>query len=323
MKINTLFALTLLSLLSACTPVAETEIPLATPSLPAAFALTPQFAQAQAQATLSAGEALRSDLAITATALALEGKQADQRSTEVAVQVAQAAATQEVFSQQTAIAAQAKATAAAESATARANHAAATQAVAQTATHWVQTATPLAATQSAIVREVQSAERKAYWTGLLLPFRVLLEAIAFIVLLIGLIYTYRRLLRIVELRLGVISSADGEVNLLLPADEEVKLLMPGRSFGAAMHSAHAETTISGVAADSALQDRVLARHQAIRLAATLPPGRTTRQLGSLLGSEQQTTPVFRILAPTEEPPLLDGDTLDILEGEWRQADETR
>jgi len=290
MKQKLLFTLTLIFLLSSCASYADENNPLATP-LPSAtllpsFALTPQVAQANAQATISAGQAMRSDLDITATALAIQGIEANQRATEVAIQVTQAMATSEAFIQQTEISSRTTATAQAQIDATHAANMASTQSFAKTATVWAKTATPLSATQNAIVLEVKRAERKAYWSQMLIPFWVLIGAILFIVFIIGIIYTYRRLLRIFELRLGVFSSDDGEMNLILPADEDVKLLLPGRSFGSAMHSGKDETVISGIAPNLGLQDRVVARNQAIRLTASLPPGRTPQQVQKILAPPQ-------------------------------------
>ena len=331
MKRKLLFILPLIVLLSSCASYATAANSLATPLLSGtlfpSFALTPQFAQANAQATISAGEAVRSDLDITATALAIQGIEANQRATEVAIQITQAAATEDAFVYQTEVSSQETATAQAGIDATRLANVASTQSSAQTATVWAQTAIPLSATQSAIVLEVKRAERKAYWSQLMIPYWVLIGAVLFIGFIVGTVYIARRFLRIIELRLGVFSSDDGEMNLILPADEEVKLLLPGRSFGSAMHSGKDETIISGVAPDYGLQDRVVARNQAIRLTASLPPGRNPRQVQNLLGAsnanEEKEKPVFRILAPSEQPPLLDGDTLDILEGEWSEENDKR
>ena len=319
--------LSLLVFLTACASYADvpSHTPHAIPSatLLSPFILTPQHAQANAQSTIAAGQAVRSDLDITATALSLQGIQANQRATEVAIQITHAAATSDVFVQQTEIASQTTATAQAAIDRANAINMASTQFAAQTATTWPQTATPLAATQSAIVLETKNAERRAYWSQFVIPFWIFSGAVILVIVITGIVYAYRRLLRILEWRLSTVSSPDGETIMLLPAEEKIKALMPGRSFGAALHSGKDETTVSGIAPDLALQDRVVARNQAIRLTASLPPGRTPQQAQQLLNignsSEEKGKPVFRILAPTERPPLLDGDTLDILEGKWSET----
>ena len=327
---STYFFLILLPLILLTACASYTDTPSSTPrAIPSAtllspFILTPQHAQANAQSTIAAGEAVRSDLDITATALSLQEIQANQRATEVSIQVAQAAATSQALMRQTEVSAQATATTKAETDATHAANIASTQFAAETATTWPQTATPLAATQSAIVLETKNAERHAYWSQFVIPFWIFSGAVILVIIIAGIVYAYRRLLRILEWRLSTVSSPDGETIMLLPAEEEVKALLPGRSFGAALHSGKDATIVSGVAPDLTLQDRVVARNQAIRLTASLPPGRTPKQAHRLLDTGnppvEKEAPAFRILAPTERPPLLDGDTLDILEGKWSETD---
>ncbi len=308
-----------LILLTACASYADTpsSTPRASPSatLLSPFDVTAQSAQVDAQSTITSGQAIASNLNLTATAIGLQQLQNNMALT-------QAAFTQQAQTHQTEIARINTATAQAESAAiANAQSTATHQAIAS-ATAWPQTATPLAATEIAIIAEATETERRLYWSRYVSPFLLLLGAIVLVAMIVGVIIAFRRLLPVWELRLRMTTSPDGETITYLPASEEIKALMPGRSFGAALHSGKDETTVSGIAPDLALQDRVVARNQAIRLTASLPPGRTTQQAQRLLNagnpSEEKEAPVFRILQPTERPPLLDGDTLDILEGKWSE-----
>ena len=306
-------------LLASCASYADA--PMSTPrAIPSATLLVPfdptaQAAQVDAQNTITAGQAISSDIALTLTAISVQQLQVDMALT-------QAAFTQQIQAQQTTTAQANNATAqAAMVSTANAQSTATHQAI-SSATAWPQTATPLAATEIAIIAEATETERRLYWATFVSPFLLFLSAIVLIAIIVGVALTFRRLLPVWELRARTIVSPDGETITYLPASSEIKALMPGRSFGAALHSGKDETTVSGIAPDPVLQDRVVARNQAIRLTASLPPGRTSQQAERLLNAgkapEEKETPVFRILDPAEHPPLLDGDTLDILEGKWSE-----
>jgi hypothetical protein len=313
--------LLLLILLTACASYVDTPLP--TPrAIPSATLLSPfdttaQSAQVDAQNTITAGQAISSDIGLTLTAISVQQLQ-------INMGLTQAAFTQLSQTHQTATAQIYTATAQAESIAIANAHSTATHQAIASATAWPQTATPLAATQIAIIAEAADTERKRYWATFVSPFLLFLGAVALVSIIVGIIVAFRRLLPVWELRARTIISPDGENITYLPASEEIKALMPGRSFGSAMHSGKDETIVSGIAPDLALQDRVVARNQAIRLTASLTPGRTTQQAQRLLNAgnpaEKKEAPVFRILAPRERPPLLDGDTLDILEGKWSETD---
>ena len=279
------------------------------------FDITAQSAQVDAQNTITAGQAISSDIGLTLTAISVQQVQ-------INMALTQAAFTQQAQAHQTATAHVNTATAQAESvAIANAQTTATHQAIAS-ATAWPQTATPLAATEIAIIAEATETERRLYWSRYVSPFLLFLGAAILLSIITGAIIAFRRLLPVWELRARTIVSPDGETITYLPASEEIKALMPGRSFGSALHSNKDETKVSGVAPDPVLQDRVVARNQAIRLTASLPPGRAPQQAQRLLNAgnppEEKETPVFRILDPAEHPPLLDGDTMDILEGKWSE-----
>ncbi|MBL7162103.1 MAG: hypothetical protein ISS57_05820 [Anaerolineales bacterium] len=296
-----------------------------------------QSAYTASQATLAAGQVQAQELANQSTVLAIE--------------LIQAAATSTSFFQETAHARQVSATAQAQASTetqsthnitATAQEAATlwgitqtaaveqTQAVQatqtaqaiQTATTWPQTATPLAATQAAIVAETIATERRSYWSQYVIPFWVFIGAVVLVLILVATGYTFKRLLPVWELRARTIISPDGEVITYLPAHNNIKAILPGRAFGPALHSQRDQSQVSGLAPDLSLQDRALERHQATRLAASLPPRRSTRSVQRLLNTSTHTpgerpTP-YHVLQSGERPPLLDSDTLEILEGQWRE-----
>jgi len=315
MKLNIILTLFFAILVSSCTSHVDgppsLSIPRAIPSatLLSSFVLTPQHAQANAQSTIAAGQAVRSDLDITATALALQGLQANQRATKVSSQITQAAATENAFIRQTEVASNTTATSKVAIGAINAAIVELTQSAAETATTWPQTATPLAATQLAIISEAANTERRAYWNQFIVPFRMLFFGTILVLLLVGFFYFYRRFLPVLELRLRTIVSPDGETITYLPAREEIKALIPGRSFGAAMHSRKEETIISGVASDPVLQDRVVARNQAARLMASLPPCRTPQEAQHLLSPPEngQTTQTNNL--PTIE--VLDAEVIPV------------
>ena len=284
-----------------------------------------QPAFAAAQATLVAGEAERVNLA--------------NQSTQVALNLIQAQATQDHFIQQTAYAAEitvtAKAEAAQATATAFAYEAilAQTQAVymtqtahaIQSATAWPQTATPQAATQIAIVAQAQTIERRAYWSQIMVPFWAIFKALIGLLTLLAAIYLFKRLLPALILRSRTIISPDGEMITFLPEREHIRTLLPGRAAGPVVHADMAQSQVSGLAPEPSLQENTLARHQAIRMASVLPTnGLSRHQLQHRIASEfpdaDQNVPVVRIIENSEQVPMLDDETLDILEGQWRTPD---
>ncbi|MBT4843447.1 MAG: hypothetical protein HON91_13575, partial [Anaerolineae bacterium] len=136
--------------LTACASYADT--PLSTPrAIPSAtllspFAVTAQSAQVDAQNTITAGQAISSDIELTLTAISVQQVQ-------INMGLTQAAFTQQAQAQHTQTAHINTVTAQAESAAiANAQSTATHQAIAS-ATAWPQTATPLAATEIAIIAE--------------------------------------------------------------------------------------------------------------------------------------------------------------------------
>ncbi len=289
-----------------------------------------------AQSTLAAGEEELRSLAIQSTKLALDLTQA--AATEAAflqetvqaqnatatAQVEEHTATQQVI-QATATAQELQTLTAAQTQAAHATH---TTQIELTATAWPQTATPLAATQAAVVAAAIQTERRLYWSQYVVPFWVFIGAVVLVLLVVAIGYAFKRLLPVLELRARTIISPDGEMITFLPASNEIKAILPGRSAGPALHSHYEQSRVSGLAPDLSLQDRTLERHQATRLAATLPPGRSRRAAQGLLTAntpilttEEEHPAPFLVVQSGERPPLLDSETLDILEGQWREVDE--
>ena len=292
-----LFFLFLLTLLSSCASYADAPNPLATPhssaTLFSPFNATAQSAQVNAQNTIVSGQAIASNLNLTATAIGFQQLQNS-------IALTQAGYTQEIQVQRTLTAQSNTATAqSAMDATMAAQFTATSQAIAS-ATAWPQTATPLAATEIAIIAEATDTERKLYWSRYISPFLLFFGAVVLVSIITAVIIIFRRLVPVWELRARTMISPDGETITYLPASEEIKALMPGRSFGSAMYSGKDETVISGIAPNLGLQDRVVARNQAIRLTASLPPGRTPQQ-------------VQRILAPPQDGDAAQSQDLPLIE----------
>ncbi len=286
--------------------------------LPTSFASPHPTISHDAQSTVSAGEALSRNLDLTATALGLEQAQ-------INMALTQAAYTQQSQINQTATAQGHTTTALANLQATAAVEQTATFRASASATAWPQTATPLAATQIAIVSEAEKTERRSYWSRFVIPFWVFIGAAILLLVIIGLIYAYRRLIPVLELRLRTFVSPDGDTITYLPANQKIKALLPERSFGPALHSDADKTHTSGIAPDTALQERVTAQNQAARLLKSLPTKISRKEARKYVNASEslESTPIFRILSPNENPPLLDGETLEILEGEWRKVnDET-
>jgi len=223
----------LLTLLSSCASYADENSPLATPlpspTLFSPFNATAQSAQVDAQNTITSGQAIASNLNLTATVIGFQQLQNS-------IALTQAFYTQEIQAQRTLTAQSNTATAqSAVDATAEAHLIATSQAIAS-ATAWPQTATPLAATEIAIIAEATDTKRKLYWSRFISPFLLFFGAIVLVSIIIAVIIVFRRLIPVWELRARTIISPDGETITYLPASQEIKALMPGRSFGAALHS---------------------------------------------------------------------------------------
>lgn len=316
---------TLLALMVACAST-QPAAPNSVNSLPTATA-SPKPEYVAAQATLAAGQAAAQNLANQAAAVALE--------------ITQASATEAYFTRQTASAAEAQTQAAISvyqtqmadslTATQEAINAQATQAAhitqtanaIQTLTTWPMTATPLAATQAAIAVEARKDANRAYWSQFVAPFWAAIGAIIVVLIIAAIGYTFWRLLPALELRLRTFEGRDGEIVTYLPKTN-ILTLLPGRIAGPALHSNKKDSHISGLAPDLGLQDRTLERHQMIRLAQALPPGKATSAIQKAGFPEPlsgEDTPAFRVLERGELPPMLDAGTMEYLEGQWRDSND--
>jgi hypothetical protein len=204
---------------------------------------TLQAADAAAQATLAAGQKEARDLAYQATVVSLNMDQAAKaaaqttleynqrqlmelsiRATEISQDMARAAATQQFIAVQTQMAWNATATAQSQAATAtyaayifnftqtaqvqamldvQASYTA--QAYA-TQTAYSLTATPWAALQADILRTQNESDRRAWWREFVVtPLTVTLLTLVILLLIVGGVIAYRRLLPALELRLRTIT----------------------------------------------------------------------------------------------------------------------
>jgi hypothetical protein len=270
--------------------------------------------QKAAQATLAAGQAQAQDLAI--------------QSTQVALNMTQAAATETYFLRQTERAEQKSATAQSQQATAsqeahlqglthtaaveqtQAAQATNTAYAIHTATAWPQTATPLAATQQVIIAQAEAAERRAHWEQILIPLKViflsLLGFVTLVLLVLGGVRAYRRLLPALELRLGTIQRGPHDAPLLLLNN---LIIDPDRNFGPALHLGQEGAQTTGLAPTPQLQERLVARDQMVDLARS-QSGRSQRQ-GSIQETIETITPKpvsdvqIEIVEPDQVQPWLD------------------
>jgi hypothetical protein len=243
---------------SACGPTI-----LATSSIPDSHA-----GYTAAQATLEAGQAQAQNLAI--------------QSSLVALNLTQAVATENHFLQQTARSQDATATASQQAhrqhltesaavAHTQSSQATQTAAAARTATAWPQTAIFLAATQKAVITQTETAQRRAQWEQILIPLKVIFSSLlgftVLILLVVGGVSAYRRLLPALEMRLRTFRRGPHDAPLIF-MDEWI--IDPDRNLGPALHINKHDAQTTGLAPSLPLQERLVARDQAVDLARTQP-----------------------------------------------------
>ncbi len=293
-------------LLASCVPAGSSDLNLdglqAQGTLAAVYALQTSTAQAQSdmalQATIQAGQ----------TESALHYTQEAHSATRAAeYQATQYSAAQTAQAEQT-----------------RAAQATETAQSAATQTAWTITQTPLAATQAAIVRADEQAEREAYWRQFTTPLKVILPVLLLFVVMGLLIaagvkaFPYLlSTLQALELRLRTRYGPDGEALLLLDKSQAVHTVLPGRALGHAVRNTASEVQVDATPAGPEWQDRVTGREQAVRLAHALP--REQRKAAQKLLAQPENLPAGRpqvIVLPAEDPrirPLLDEVETKLLE----------
>ncbi len=245
--------LLVLLLLAACAP--------AQPAPQGLRAEDPYLAQANAQATQAAAQAI---LLATQQAQASRALQA----TQAAYQTAQAAEQEIRLLHE-------QATATANAYALAATQGAATQMAPATLT-------PAAATQMAIQRQVQADEQRAAWDARLTPVRAFLPSLfwlaATIVVVVGLWVIFRSVrdyfdARALEKR--TVSGPGGEVYIITTVEEpdphnprrrtrRTQVLIPGRALGHALRNGEAPILVDGTE-DIERQERMIAREQLARM----------------------------------------------------------
>ncbi|RMD61610.1 hypothetical protein D6833_08025 [Candidatus Parcubacteria bacterium] len=286
-----------------------------------------------AQATLAAGQSQAQQLALQSTQIALQIAQAQATEAYFIRQTQQAG---EKYAQQTAQAYSITMTAQAISAqstqqafeqqitqTALAEHALAVQATATaqavlTATTWPQTATPQKATQMAIVAETVRTERRMYWEQFVAPFWTFFSVGILLLFVWLIIKAYQRLLPVLELRLRTIISPDGEMVTFLPRSTEITTLLPGRAAGPAVHSTRETSHLGGLPPELQLQARALAALEGKRNSPNTPASRSQSGASTIPIDSQMPDSVYQIVSRQNKPPNVDPDTVTILEGDWRE-----
>ncbi len=187
-------------------------------------------------------------------------------------------------------------------------------AMALTSTAWPMTATPLSVTQAAILRMEDEAKRRAKWESYTTPLETILPpvllALVVILIIIGLVLAYKRLMPVLELRLRTIPRGEHDAPLILFPGLVVD---PDRNFGPALLIGANGATSTGHAPALELQAGVTMRDQAIdlvrglprdnrerreaqRMAANLIPGKPALEAGSeLIDSPALPIPAWRMM----------------------------
>jgi hypothetical protein len=316
------------------------------------YVATDQASAQQARSTLQAGEAEAQGLVLTSSAVALERER-------LALEITRAASTQEYFTVQTqdarvvlALTEQAAATATQDARNWMNTQAAETAQAAASQTAYPLTATPAQATQNAILRANQGAERQAAIEAFTEPIWMAVPLVLMGLCILLAILVYRRLMPIIEkiikVRGSTIIDASGEIVTILPLEDEFKTLMPKRSVAPALYSLRDTTHPSGMVNDLGVQERVTrsqqlagivglaghalsesARHQA---QARVPQRFDTRLPNSVMrsalraGMNQQTQPqpTKGYVIMTEDHPsaekLLSPGEREIIDAEWRDVE---
>ena len=311
-----------------------------------AYAPTAQSAQANAQATIVAGQALIAAASVQMTIAAAtdqaaaqqtqvalaETQSADATATQASVQatttaIAAAQATETRSAEQTATAiAYAQATTtqiAANQATGTAiavAQATGTRAAVLQATDDHLRALAAQGTATALLRSTQREQDEANWGRAATAFWLFFWPVLTVLMVLGLVYAYVKLLPALNLWLRTRRGANGETILALDYRDKVNLILPARSFGPALLNRAEGVTTDGLAPDPQLQDRTTGRAQAVELANALPAGRKAAAQ-KLVAAANAPVPTarYRILSEAPVEDLLDQPAIDTIEGDWREA----
>lgn len=270
---NIVLILGCLALLTACIPYAV-QPP------------NPYSQRAMAEGAIQATQAALSEQVLAATIEAARTAQAAQA--EIDLLQAQAAATQQAIA---ALQMQAEGTRQAQiyqiTLTAQAAQATAT---AYTVMQSTQQAFPVQATSTQaalneIVREDRARELRARWESFVIPFQALLPSLLWftvlILLVIGSVFAYRRLLPVLEMRLRTVSRGQGADPLFLFPD---LLVDPSRSFGPALRLDAGHVESLGHAPTPDLQAGVTGRAQAVEAVRALSPEYSNRRLAQYVAN---------------------------------------
>ncbi len=241
----------LLMILAACTPVSPAPQAIADPYLAQANA---QATQAAAQAILLATQQAQAERAFQATQAAYQTAQAAEQ--EIRLLHAQATATANAY-------------------VLAATQSAATQMAPATLT-------PAAATQMAVQRQVQADEQRAAWDARLMPVKAFLPVMFWLavtgIMVLGMWAVFRSVrdyfdARALEKR--TVSGPGGEVYIITTVEEpdpqnprrrtrRTQVLIPGRALGHALRNGEAPILVDGTS-DIERQERMIAREQLARM----------------------------------------------------------
>lgn len=160
-----------------------------------------------------------------------------------------------------------------------------TQMTGQTATAYHITETPLAATQAAIVREAERQAQAAEWDRRMVPvLRVLplvILAIVVILLIIGAVQVFRRMMPVIEMRARTIKRGENDAPIII---FDGLIVDPDRSFGPALLYGPRGATSTGYAPNPQFQERHNARDQMVDLIRALPADKAERKAAQHLAA---------------------------------------
>lgn len=324
----------------ACGELPVTPAGTPTVTLHPGFIETPQAAYAQAQSTLAAGEGRMAELSV-------EG-------TEVAMQMTQAAATDLYLRQQTADS-QTATDAAARlviDLTSTAQAAAATYQARETQAHFdlatesaaatsdanqaIMTQVAMQITQAAAQAEIERIIEQRLVESQTLLWRTwsgrIFGAILTVLIIAVIGYVSWRIWPVILTRLGVVRWApDGKpyFTAQLPGRRVVLVDLTRALAPGIVIEPDGTITQGGGAQDEQIQNQVTARAQTAEMllaANTLPathakPSKTTERIVSGVLQTGQPTQRYIVLSPSDSQGKLDPSEREILDAEWRDADE--
>jgi len=325
----------LLAGIMACgtTTTPSQGVPTALVTFAPAFLPTAQSAQANAQSTIAAGAAQVAAIAPQLTAAVATDNRAGELTSTAQWEAQLTASAETEQAQQTASAGTAMAAAAA-TATQQATETQVmgtafaltiTQSAAQTLTAWPPAATQTQAAMNEDARRDRQRELESLLTLGATVFWFVLWPTVTVLVVIGLVIAYRRLLPAVNIWLRKHREQGGQTYFTAGDGEHViDVMVPERSFGAALRRTPSGVSTQAIAPDPAMQAQVDYAALLVLIGRALGPGRAQalrRLMRSGLPQPQEQEPRYTVLVQPGESLQLTPPTVDALEADWRNDDE--